>query len=553
MEENELNLNDGGKVKGSGILKYIIIAIAVIIAIIVVVLIILLNQKTSPREIFNVAINNLREQVSILNEQVNSETIIKTSRIENNLTFNTDIEELSIFNDYKLKAIMEYDENNKYFNIITSLSNNNKRIIDAMIYIIDNAIFFESNDLLDKPIKLSEIIENTEVVETINYNISKDEYFYIFDKALEYFNDSLVDKKFTQNNEEIIIDDTKLNAIANNYLIDYESNELMTKTFKEKLINDDEFIEILSKFTNKSKEEIIDNLSKQTTFGNISENLGRTEASMIYSGINTYCATSAMENQLNGTPDICADGVTVDEVSNMIALGNAKIIKISYSDQVDELVIESNGYTYSLQEDKSFISTRNEQADSNLIITIYTDEKDNFLGFKIVYQEKIILNYTLYDNNENIEIYLDDNNTIKGTTIDGLTDISVFEKEKEVLNLNFKIDENSIDFNIDTPNAKDYLGISFKQNNEIINENEIKYDQNIIFYFGNETNPYSIELINNATIYNNTDININNTQNYVEVEQLTEDDIITILTNLQNQIEGTVFQSLFELFIKSTY
>ena len=45
MEENELNLNDGGKVKGSGILKYIIIAIAVIIAIIVVVLIILLNQK----------------------------------------------------------------------------------------------------------------------------------------------------------------------------------------------------------------------------------------------------------------------------------------------------------------------------------------------------------------------------------------------------------------------------------------------------------------------------------------------------------------------------
>ena len=121
------------------------------------------------------------------------------------------------------------------------------------------------------------------------------------------------------------------------------------------------------------------------------------------------------------------------------------------------------------------------------------------------------------------------------------------------LNLNFKIDENSIDFNIDTPNAKDYLGISFKQNNEIINENEIKYDQNIIFYFGNETNPYSIELINNATIYNNTDININNTQNYVEVEQLTEDDIITILTNLQNQIEGTVFQSLFELFIKSTY
>ena len=100
---------------------------------------------------------------------------------------------------------------------------------------------------------------------------------------------------------------------------------------------------------------------------------------------------------------------------------------------------------------------------------------------------------------------------------------------------------------------KDFYNISVDEIRKVLNENEIKYDQNIIFYFGNETNPYSIELINNATIYNNTDININNTQNYVEVEQLTEDDIITILTNLQNQIEGTVFQSLFELFIKSTY
>ena len=190
------------------------------------------------------------------------------------------------------------------------------------------------------------------------------------------------------------------------------------------------------------------------------------------------------------------------------------------------------------------------------ILEVSSDFKIKLIEKKEANKENEIPKYIvelIYDNNENIEIYLDDNNNIKGTTIDGLTDISVFEKEKEVLNLNFKIDENSIDFNIDTPNAKDYLGISFKQNNEIINENEIKYDQNIIFYFGNETNPYSIELINNATIYNNTDININNTQNYVEVEQLTEDDIITILTNLQNQIEGTVFQSLFELFIKSTY
>ncbi len=42
---------------------------------------------------------------------------------------------------------------------------------------------------------------------------------------------------------------------------------------------------------------------------------GRSEAQMIYSGINNYCATSAMGNQLNGKTDICADGVTTTEIS----------------------------------------------------------------------------------------------------------------------------------------------------------------------------------------------------------------------------------------------
>ena len=84
---------------------------------------------------------------------------------------------------------------------------------------------------------------------------------------------------------------------------------------------------------------------------------GLSESEMIMRGINNYCATSAMKAQLDGSTDICTDddGVTIDDVSKMVNLGNAKVKKVTYSNgKVTELVIESNNNKYELQPDGSF-------------------------------------------------------------------------------------------------------------------------------------------------------------------------------------------------------
>ena len=83
---------------------------------------------------------------------------------------------------------------------------------------------------------------------------------------------------------------------------------------------------------------------------------GKSEAQMIYSGINNYCASSMMEEQLNGKVDICADGVTTEEVSQMVNLGNAIVNKVTYSNgKVTELEVESNNHTFKLCGDGSFV------------------------------------------------------------------------------------------------------------------------------------------------------------------------------------------------------
>ena len=84
---------------------------------------------------------------------------------------------------------------------------------------------------------------------------------------------------------------------------------------------------------------------------------GKSEASMILSGINNYCATSEMKNQLDGSIDICndTDGVTKEDVSQMVSLGNAKILEVEYSNgKVTKLKVKSNNYEIELQPDGSF-------------------------------------------------------------------------------------------------------------------------------------------------------------------------------------------------------
>ena len=553
MEGNEISLNGGKKAKGgnSKTLKYIIITLLILIVIVGVVLIVIFNKKATPKEVFNTTITNFREQLDSFSTTLNEEIVSEKMIVENHISFSTDVEEFDILNNNKLEATLEIDQTNNYFNLITSISDNNKRIIDMMLYMLDNIMYFESSDLFNSPIELGNITEDSEITVTI----SNEDYFYLFDKTLEYFNDSLMDSKFSQDNEEITINNEKVNVTANNYLFDDEAYQTMSGTFKEKILDDEKYLEILADMTGMTKEEVIEDLNDETSIGNVSESAGRAEAELIYSGVNSYCATSEMKALLDEEYiDICADGVTIEEVEEMVSLGNAEIIEITYTDTVEELIVNSNGYTYTLQTDGSFLASEKEE--QNITMTIYTNNKDEFIGFMLKEDEQVLINYTDYNESAYFEIYLDDTNTIKGEYINNIVDVDFLENNEEILNINFKITENNLEFNMDTPNAKDYFGISFKQTDEVINEDEINSNINIVFYFGNETNPYSIEIINEATTYYNADITIQNPNNSVTSEQLTDDDIITILTNLQERLENTDFETLLETLIgnsNSTY
>ena len=78
---------------------------------------------------------------------------------------------------------------------------------------------------------------------------------------------------------------------------------------------------------------------------------GLSEANMIYSGINNYCATEDVKYQLDSNyTKTCTSSMTKENVPTMVNLGNAKVIEIEYSDKLTWLKVESNGHIYSLQD-----------------------------------------------------------------------------------------------------------------------------------------------------------------------------------------------------------
>ena len=77
---------------------------------------------------------------------------------------------------------------------------------------------------------------------------------------------------------------------------------------------------------------------------------GRSEANMIFGGINNYCASEDMKYQLdNSYEKICTSSMDKDDVKEMINLGNATINELVYDgEKLTTLVIKSNNHTFTL-------------------------------------------------------------------------------------------------------------------------------------------------------------------------------------------------------------
>ena len=84
---------------------------------------------------------------------------------------------------------------------------------------------------------------------------------------------------------------------------------------------------------------------------------GKSEANMILGGINNYCASEEMKYQLDNSYErICTSSMDLEDVKEMVNLGNATINKLVYDgEKLTTLVITSNKHKFTLCPSGTFV------------------------------------------------------------------------------------------------------------------------------------------------------------------------------------------------------
>ena len=112
---------------------------------------------------------------------------------------------------------------------------------------------------------------------------------------------------------------------------------------------------------------------------------GRSEANIIYDGINKYCLNEEMKAQLDPNyTRICTSDMDKDDVPTMVNLGNARVDELVYNgEKLTTLVITSNNHKFTLCPSGTFAMDKEScPRDPNSLITKLLEQysEDNTTG-----------------------------------------------------------------------------------------------------------------------------------------------------------------------------
>jgi len=406
--------------KGAGLKYFLFIGIPVIIVLGVLGA---YYYATNPLTVLTKTINTTYEKI---NQMIKENEKTDKININGNLTFNTNANllEYESLKDYTYNFNLGIDSTQKILKLGLGMYDQNQNIIDASLYQIEKKQYLESKKIYPNLLELPEVETFTDFESFNQNNYSSEDIKIILKKLKDALISTLDEKYISREKKDIKIQNNTIKATKITYLLNKENQERTTHLLKDKILNDGELVEKISKFLNKTIEE------------------------------------TKKEIQTN--------------------LDNFKY----------EEDIEINLYTESL--------------------------KQNVVKIEIESSTEKILTIENYKNNQSINI----DNTIK------LDILNMSDEKKEI---NYQIINSNI-------NGK--IKIETKYTNR--QESQIKV------FFSITYQDTTIDLNMDMNVYSQEDITIPDLENSKNVEDLTNEEILEIYTNLENALKDTIFYNLIE-------
>ncbi len=204
--------------------------------------------------VINKAFNKINDSIDeIENFDYNKDTAL----VNGSLKIDTNIDGLEDLKNEKFDYTFGMDYKNKKLELGAALTENETKIIDALLYFINDKAYVSLKDDYKKIINIDDEIFNFDDIFKIeNVNFNKDDLNYITKEFKKILIDSIEMKKLTKSSSTI-----KLNGKSTKVTkISYNLNEKNTKKFIENIIDNildnDELLKKLSKISDMSVSNI---------------------------------------------------------------------------------------------------------------------------------------------------------------------------------------------------------------------------------------------------------------------------------------------------------
>lgn len=384
------------------------------------------NSKKVYERFINKSFNDMQKSIednatfTLLNDNANTFTIKEKIRLETNQEGLKDLEKLSI------NSVLGIDKKNSQINLSLDLDEDNKKIVDALVSILNNKGYLATNLLENKTISLGDIpIDVNQIIK----NLNKDDFIYLLESLNKNLIKAIPDNAYSKETGKVTLDgkDQKVNI----YKLTLNSKKLL-ETITEFLNlykNDNKALDIILKWVNLNPQNKID---KNALISNIDEIIKQLQEEQkelttedlkeelvikIYNSktVNKMLGMNISYKENDNTTNILDYEVTkngyklnakIENSELNTTKDNKKIVstivseneKITFTfDDEDSYKMEmiSNGNTVNLdvkvlEEDRKHLKTKTDITFKNAnAASIKLDD------FKVILEEEIVLNETL--------------------------------------------------------------------------------------------------------------------------------------------------------------
>ena len=244
-------VDKGKNIKKPLIIIIVLIAIA-LLGYFVIYPMIAKNFMASPKNVFQATVDKISTNLNKKIDQVN----LGSSLYDIDFTFDTNIEEMKSFANYKYKLKGGIDSKNKLIEGKASMTGSDNKELGAILYVKNDYLFYKlsSDERIVKSMDLSQD-ESYKMLFSDKETINSDDLQYLIDKVKGLLFGELKEEDFTkEDNYTLNVNGSEIKTTKNVLTIDKNKYIALNKAIINGLYEDNKAMEIITK-TGLTKEE----------------------------------------------------------------------------------------------------------------------------------------------------------------------------------------------------------------------------------------------------------------------------------------------------------